>query len=44
MKKDGDAGEDEIERAEKALEATTKGYVEQVDTLLESKEKELLEV
>lgn len=44
MKKDGDAGEDEIERAERALEATTKGYVEQVDTLLESKEKELLEV
>ena len=31
IKKDGEAGEDEVERAEKELDALTKRYVEQVD-------------
>ncbi|ROR74011.1 ribosome recycling factor [Bogoriella caseilytica] len=44
IKKDGDAGEDEVERAEKELESVTKSHVEKVDALLEGKEKELLEV
>ncbi|HEX6232553.1 MAG TPA: ribosome recycling factor [Jiangellaceae bacterium] len=42
--KDGEAGEDEVYRAEKQLDETTKSYVEQVDALLEHKESELLEV
>ena len=42
--KDGEAGEDEVVRAEKELEALTKKHVEQVDTLLKGKESELLEV
>ncbi len=44
MIKDGDAGEDDVHRAEKELEATTHRYVGQVDELLKSKEAELLEV
>lgn len=44
MQKDGDAGEDEIVRAEKSLEAVTKAHVETIDTILTAKEKELLEV
>lgn len=44
IKKDGEAGEDEVDRAEKELEALTKKYVDQVDEILEGKEKELLEV
>lgn len=44
IKKDGDAGEDEVERAEKELDALTKRYVEQVDKALAAKESELLEV
>lgn len=44
MKKDGDAGEDEIERAEKSLENTTREHVSQIDELLESKESELLTI
>lgn len=44
LKKDGDAGEDEIARHEKDLEALTKKYVDQVDELLSSKEEELLTV
>lgn len=39
IKKDGDAGEDDVERAEKELESLTKKFVENVDSLLESKEK-----
>ena len=31
LKKDGDAGEDEVERAEKALESATKARVELID-------------
>lgn len=42
--KDGDAGEDEVARAEKELEALTKRYIDQIDEGLESKEQELLEV
>ncbi|NAZ75503.1 ribosome recycling factor [Kineococcus sp. T13] len=42
--KDGEAGEDEVGRAEKELEATTKKYVDTVDELLKNKEAELLAV
>lgn len=44
IKKDGDAGEDDVKRAEEKLDGLTKRHVEQVDKVLESKEKELLEV
>jgi ribosome recycling factor len=44
MSKDGEAGEDEVGRAEKELEALTKRYVDQVDQVLSVKESELLEV
>ncbi|PWI44663.1 ribosome recycling factor [Streptomyces sp. ICBB 8177] len=42
--KDGEAGEDEVRRAEKDLQDTTDKYVAQVDELLKHKEAELLEV
>ncbi|MCL6538147.1 MAG: ribosome recycling factor [Acidothermus sp.] len=42
--KDGDAGEDEVRRAEKELDELTHKYVAQVDELLKHKEAELLEV
>ncbi|NAZ86762.1 ribosome recycling factor [Kineococcus indalonis] len=42
--KDGEAGEDEVTRAEKDLEATTRKHVEAVDELLKNKEAELLAV
>ena len=41
---DGDAGEDEVRRAEKTLEDVTHKYVAAVDELLKHKEAELLEV
>ena len=44
MMKDGDAGEDDVRRAEKELEATTHRFVAQIDDLLKHKESELLEV
>jgi ribosome recycling factor len=44
IKKDGDAGEDDIERAEKELEAITKAHVDKIDDALKNKEAELLEV
>lgn len=44
IKKDGDAGEDEVERAEKELENLTKKYVDKIDELFAVKEKELLEI
>lgn len=44
LQKDGDAGEDEVQAAEKELDKTTQGYVAQVDDLVEAKEKELMEV
>jgi ribosome recycling factor len=42
--KDGDAGEDDVRRAEKSLEDITHRYVAQIDELLKHKEAELLEV
>jgi ribosome recycling factor len=42
--KNGDAGEDEVRRAERELEELTHTYVTQVDELLKHKEAELLEV
>ena len=42
--KDGEAGEDEVGRAEKELESLTKKHVDLIDHLLSSKENELLEV
>ena len=44
MVKDGDAGEDEVRRAEKTLDDLTHKYVAQIDDLLKHKEAELLEV
>ena len=42
--RDGEAGEDEVGRAEKELQSTTDRYVHQVDDLVRHKESELLEV
>ena len=42
--KDGEAGEDEVNRAEKELEALTRRHVDEIDELLRGKEAELLEV
>jgi ribosome recycling factor len=42
--KDGEAGEDEVVRAEKELEQVTRKHVDLVDGLLKHKEGELLEV
>jgi ribosome recycling factor len=42
--KDGDAGEDEVRRAEKALDDLTAKHVAMVDDLLKHKEAELLEI
>jgi ribosome recycling factor len=44
MMKGGDAGEDDVKRAEKELETTTSRFVSQVDDLLKAKESELLAV
>ena len=44
IKKDGEAGEDDVKRAEDRLDKLAKRYVDQVDKLLDAKEKELLEV
>jgi ribosome recycling factor len=44
LKKDGGAGEDEISRGEKELDAITKTNVDAIDTALKHKEAELLEV
>ena len=44
MVKTGDAGEDEVRRAERELDELTQKYVSQVDELLKHKEAELLEV
>ncbi|WP_059020709.1 ribosome recycling factor [Mycobacterium sp. M26] len=44
IKKDGEAGEDEVSRAEKDLDKTTHTYVAQIDELVKHKEGELLEV
>jgi ribosome recycling factor len=42
--RDGEAGEDEVRRAEKDLEDVTHRYVTDVDEILKHKEAELLEV
>jgi ribosome recycling factor len=42
--KDGDAGEDDVHRAEKELDETTHRYVAQIEEVLRHKEIELLEV
>ena len=44
IQKDGDAGEDDVQTAEKALDKTTQGYVVQIDDLVSKKETELMEV
>ncbi len=44
IKKDGEAGEDEVGRAEKELDKSTQQYVGQIDELVKHKESELLEV
>lgn len=44
IKKDGEAGEDDVNRAEKDLDGLTKKYTDHVDSLLDSKEKELMEI
>ncbi len=42
--RDGEAGEDDVNRAEKELEHVTKRHVDSIDELLRHKESELLEV
>ena len=44
IQKDGEAGEDEVGRAEKQLQHLTDKYVSQVEELVKHKEAELLEV
>jgi len=44
LAKNGDAGEDDVRRAERELDELTHTYVAQVDELLKHKEAELLEV
>ena len=44
LQKDGDAGEDDVRRAEKQLDDLTHKHVDHVDEVLKHKEAELLEV
>jgi ribosome recycling factor len=44
LSKDGDAGEDDVRRAEKSLEELTAKHIALVDDLLRHKEAELLEI
>lgn len=44
LEKDGDLSSDELERAEKELEKLTHEFVGEIERLLTSKEKELLEL
>lgn len=44
FERDGDLSNDELERAERELEKLTHGLVAEIDRLLASKEKELLEL
>jgi ribosome recycling factor len=44
LARDGEAGEDDVARAEKQLEAMTKAHVDAIDDILKHKEAELLEV
>jgi len=44
LERDGEASADDVERAAKELEKVTQEYVAEIDSALEAKEKELLEV
>ena len=44
LKKDGEASEDDVERAEKNLDSMTKAHTEQIDKMLATKESELLTI
>ncbi len=44
LQKDGEAGEDDVRRAEKSLDDATHKHVEHIDEILKHKEAELLEV
>jgi len=44
LQKDGEAGEDDVRRAEKQLDDLTHTHVERIDEILKHKEAELLEV
>ena len=44
IQKDGEAGEDEVQAADKELDKVTHKYVAQVDELVAKKEKELMDV
>src|SRR6195952_4214346 len=44
IRKDGEAGDDEVSRAEKDLDKSTQQYVAQIEDLVKHKEGELLEV
>ena len=44
IKRDGEAGEDDVKRAETELDALTRRFVEAIDTALSAKESELMEV
>jgi ribosome recycling factor len=44
ISRDGEAGEDDVNRAEKELEQVTRRHVDAIDELLKHKESELLEV
>ena len=44
IRKDGEAGEDDVSRAEKDLDKATQQYVTQIDDAVKHKEGELLEV
>ncbi|MGB3770232.1 MAG: ribosome recycling factor [Rhodococcus sp. (in: high G+C Gram-positive bacteria)] len=44
IQKDGEAGEDEVTRAEAELDKTTAKYVAQVDEIVKNKESDLMEV
>lgn len=44
LQKDGDAGEDDVRRAEKQLDDLTHKHVDHIDEVLKHKEAELLEV
>ena len=44
LQKDGDVGEDDVRRAEKALDDLTSKHISVIDDLLKHKETELLEV
>ena len=44
IQKDGEAGEDDVTRAEAELDKTTAKYVAQVDEIVKNKEAELMEV